>query len=84
MGGIDLMRLPFDRALNLLYFMVMRNRDEKDRAKVEGHLTKPLAGEYIPADDANWGEEAQGAGFLAALQAAEVDKKKTTKEAGEG
>lgn len=68
-AGIDLLDLPLDRAVNILYTMLMRNRDEKERAKMESDLTKPLAGEYVRQDDKVWGEEAQGAAFLAALNA---------------
>lgn len=67
-GGLDLMSIPFDRQLNVLWTMLMRNKDEKERAKTERDLTRPLPGEEVRSSDPQWGADAQGAAFLASME----------------
>lgn len=69
--GVDLLDLPFDRALNVVYAVLVRNKDDKERSKFENELTRPMRGEALPSTDPLWGEDAQGAMFLAAMNAQE-------------
>jgi len=44
--GIDLLELPSDRALNLIYYFITRNMDEKQRTKFDNQL-QSVRGQWI-------------------------------------
>lgn len=67
-GGLDLLSVPFDRLLNIIWTLLLRNKDEKERAKTERELLRPLPGEQVRSEDPQWGADAQGAQFLAAME----------------
>lgn len=71
MKGVDLLELPLDRALNVLYALLMSTAvDEKDRYKIESTLHRPLPGQVKHDQDDNdlWDHAADdGAAFMAAM-----------------
>jgi len=70
--GIDIAELPWPRALNLVYALIMDGKDEKERLKIENELLAPLPGSHMSADEEFWaGAEADSALFMKALQSTE-------------
>lgn len=72
--GVDLRRLPFDRALNVTHsLLVSTAKDDKDRYKIDTALHKPLPGRKHSKPqggvDDLWDHAASdGAAFMAAFQ----------------
>jgi hypothetical protein len=58
----DLVLLPPHRFTNLLYHLVMRNRDEKDRGKAQADLDLPLPGE-TEVEEGVWAATSMGSAF---------------------
>jgi hypothetical protein len=65
--GVDIWQLPFDRALNVLYALLMEHRDEKDRMRLQAALDMPLPHQIARArDDLWWNHEADAAAWTSA------------------
>lgn len=68
--AVDPLGLPPDRFLNLVYYWLVRNADEKRRASIDRDLNRPPAGEQAPTDEGPWSAEAEMAVFAKASSAA--------------
>ena len=67
--GVDLLALPLDRALNVIYSTLMSTaKDDKERFRIENQLQRPIPGLDKPQDDPMWAHaDTDGAAFLAAM-----------------
>lgn len=68
MRGIDIAALPWPRALNLVYALMMDGKDEQERMRLENELLAPLPGRKETEEDFWAAAETDGAMFLQAMQ----------------
>lgn len=69
--GFDPLELPADRFFNWMWSVVMRGRNETERARLSGELHMPLPGQNLTPDDVQVGpwSDAEMASSFRALQA---------------
>lgn len=67
MKGVDLLSLGFSRQINVVYSLLLENRDEMERDRFERDLHEPLPGEEIDPDDPFWGDEAEASVFMSSM-----------------
>lgn len=69
--GVSLLELRFASALNVVYALLLRNKDEKARDKITRELNAPLPGESVEQAQREasgpWSDEAQGSAFMMAM-----------------
>lgn len=65
---MDLLKLPPDRFLNAVYEWLRRNRDEKERNRLESQLSLPLPGQAPSTATGVWSDENVMAAFEVALK----------------
>lgn len=64
MRGVDWWGLPLDRALNVLWYLLMQNRGESERAALAFRLDQPLPHQVERGKDDFWaGHEEDGAAW---------------------
>ncbi|QYN17613.1 hypothetical protein [Amycolatopsis sp. DSM 110486] len=70
MQGIDFFSLPMDRALNVVYSVLMSSaHEEKDRFRIESQLNQPIPGQVARDRDDFWSTaEEDSRAFMAAMQ----------------
>lgn len=71
MGGLDPLKLPFDRFLNLVYGWLQEGRNEEGLAKLEHDLNLPPveATEEEIQESPEWSNDAMAGDFMASLAA---------------
>lgn len=66
-AGFDPLTLPPDRFFNWLWRLFTKNMDEKQLAKFELEIYRPIPGIQAGRDSGPWSDDEMGAAFLGAM-----------------